>query len=342
MDNGVETEESVKESIHGPRKAAVLMMVMGEDYTAKAFEQMTQKEIGDLVLEMSSVGQIVPELLETVAKEFVEKFEGESRMFIETDAFVANVIKQTLGADAADAFLSDLEKKKLDLPFNWSRNINVKILAGYMEGEHPQTIAMLLAHMPPEISSEILMTLPEGSKGDIAMRIAKLGQISEEIVRDVDWALKYELSGAVGKAGKAGGLQVLVDIINGVDKSTEDAVMDFVEEDDLKLANDLRDLMFVFDDLIDIDDMAIREVLKKVEGQELTFALRTASEEMKDKIFSNLSKRAGEMLKDDLETMGPVRLAEVEEAQQAIVRAAKELEAAGTIVLRKGKDDVLV
>ncbi len=165
----------------------------------------------------------------------------------------------------------------------------------------------------------------------------------EDVVRDVDRALKKELSGAVGPGGKAGGLQVLVDIINGVDKSTEDLIMEHVEEDDAEMANDIRNMMFVFEDLVSVDDRAMREILKKVEGQQLTYALKTATDEMKEKIFSNLSQRAGEMLKDDLDTMGPVRLAEVEEAQQAIVRAAKELEADGTIALGgKGKEDVLV
>jgi len=137
-------------------------------------------------------------------------------------------------------------------------------------------------------------------------------------------------------------LQVLVDIINGVDKATEDMVMEFVEEDNPEMANDIRNLMFVFEDLTSIDDIAMREILKKIESQQLTYALKTATDEMKERIFSNLSQRSGEMLKDDLEAMGPVRLVEVEEAQQGIVRAAKELEADGSITLGKGKDDILV
>jgi flagellar motor switch protein FliG len=172
----------------------------------------------------------------------------------------------------------------------------------------------------------------ESAGPEKVFQFATLGQISEDVVRDVDVALKRELSGAVGPDGKAGGLAVLVDIINGVDKSTEDAVM----------ANDIRNLMFVFEDLTRIDDTAMREILKKVEGQQLTYALKTATDEMKEKIFSNLSLRAGEMLKDDLDAMGPIRLTEVEKAQQAVIRAAKELEADGTITLGKGKDDVLV
>lgn len=330
------------ENIPGARKAAIFLMAMGEEYATRAFGKMNETEISEVVYHMSSIDNITPEMLKVVSLDFVDKFEGESKMIVESDAFIKNIVNKTLDGKEASAILEDLEKKKQDKPFIWSRNINVGTLAGYVEGEHPQTIAMILAHMPSEISSEIMMSLPEDLKGDIALRIARLGQISEDVVRDVDRALKLELSGAVGPGGKAGGLQVLVDIINGVDKTTEDAVMEFVEEDNPEMANDIRNLMFVFEDLTNIDDTAMREILKKVEGQQLTFALKTATDEMKEKIFTNLSQRAGEMLKDDLDAMGPVRLAEVEESQQAVVRAAKELEADGTITLGKGKDDVLV
>lgn len=330
------------DNLTGCQKAAVFLMAMGEEYATLVFEKMNEQEISDIAFEMSKIGHITPEMLKAVSLDFVENFEGESKMIVEGDAFIKSVVRKTLKEKEAKAILEDLEKKKQDKPFIWSRNVNVGTLAAYVEGEHPQTIAMILAHMPGEISSEIVMSLPDEQKGDIAMRIARLGQISEDVVRDVDKALKYELSGAVGPGGKAGGLEVLVDIINGVDKSTEDSIMEFVEEDDAEMANEIRNLMFVFEDLNSIDDTAMREILKKVEGQQLTFALKTATEEMREKIFSNLSQRAGEMLKDDLDAMGPVRLAEVEEAQQAVVRAAKELEADGTITLGKGKDDVLV
>ena len=329
-------------NLTGTQKAAIFLLAMGEDYATQVFEKMTEQEIADIAFEMSQIEHITPEMLRAVSLDFVDRFEGDAKMIVEGDAFIKSVVSKTMDETNAKAILEDLEKKKQDKPFIWSRNVNVGTLAGYVEGEHPQTIAMILAHMPAEISSEILMNLSDEQKGDIAMRIARLGQISEDVVRDVDKALKLELSGAVGPGGKAGGLEVLVDIINGVDKSTEDTVMEYVEEDDAEMANEIRNLMFVFEDLTNIDDTAMREILKKVEGQQLTYALKTATEEMKEKIFSNLSQRAGEMLKDDLDAMGPVRLAEVEEAQQAVVRAAKELEADGTITLGKGKDDVLV
>ncbi|MFO7886250.1 MAG: flagellar motor switch protein FliG [Desulfobacteraceae bacterium] len=331
------------EKMTGPQKAAVFLLSMGEDYSSEVFSRMNDNEIRDIAFEMSNIDFITPDMLAVVSMDFVEKFEGETKLVVEGESFFKKVISSSLDEEKANAIFEDVENRKRDLPFAWSKIVNIATLAGYVEGEHPQTIAMVLAHMPSEIASEILMAIPEDKKGDIALRIAKLGQISEDVVRDVDRALKYELSGAVGPGGKAGGLQVLVDIINGVDKSTEDIIMEQVEEDSAEMASDIRNMMFVFEDMVSIDDRAMREILKKVEGQQLTYALKTSSDEMKDKIFSNLSQRAGDMLQDDLDTLGPVRLVEVEEAQQAIVRAAKELEADGTIALGgKGKDDVLV
>lgn len=329
--------------MNGAQKAAVFLIAMGEDYASKVFGTMNETQMSTIALEMARIDEITPEMLEVVSKDFVVKFEGDLKMLIEGESFLRQVVTRSLPGDRAHAILEDLAKKRRAKPFVWSKDVNIATLAGYIVGEHPQTIAMILAHMPSEIASEILMTVPDDKKGDIALRIAKLGQISEDVVRDVDEALKTELSGAVGPGGKVGGIQVLVNIINGVDKATEDIVMEQVEEDSQEMADDIRKMMFVFEDMVAIDDRAMREILKKVEGQQLTYALKTATEEMKKKIFSNLSQRAGEMLKDDLDSMGPVRLAEVEEAQQAIVRAAKELEADGTITLGgKGKDDVLV
>jgi flagellar motor switch protein FliG len=330
------------EKITGVQKVAIFLLTKGEEYTKKVFERMNDDAIGEIGVAMSRIDHITPEMLKAVSLDYIERFEGETKMIVEGEAFLKNIISGTMDKEKADAVFEDLEKKKQETPFIWSKKVNIGTLASYMEGEHPQTIAMVLAHMPSEIASEILMSVPDEQKGDIALRIARLGTISEDVVREVDKALKYELSDAVGPGGKAGGLQVLVDIINSVDKATEDSVMEHVEEDNAEMANEIRNLMFVFEDMVNLDDTAMREILKKVEGQQLTYALKTATDEMKDKIFSNLSQRAGDMLKDDLDAMGPIRLVEVEEAQQAIVRAAKELEADGTITLGKGKDDVLV
>ncbi|MCA1795161.1 MAG: hypothetical protein LC660_15065 [Desulfobacteraceae bacterium] len=190
------------ENIAGPQKAAIFLLAMGEDFASGVFEKMNDQQISDVVFEMSKITNISPEMLKAVCIDFVERFEGDTKMIVEGDSFIKNVVSRTMKGDQAKALLDDLERKKQDKPFIWSRNVNVATLAGYVEGEHPQTVAMILAHMPAEISSEILMSLPEEKKGDIALRIAKLGQISEDVVRDVDRALKTEMSGAVGPGGK--------------------------------------------------------------------------------------------------------------------------------------------
>ncbi len=339
----VTKNELIYSKLTGVQKSAVFLLAMGEEYATKVFREMSEAQIKNIAAAMANIEKIPPEVFSALSEEFISKFNGETSLVIGGESFVKKVIGNVLDDAKKQEILEDLEDRKRDVPFVWSRDINVATLASYVKEEHPQTIAMILAHLPSEIASEVLMTIPEDRKGDISLRIAQIGQVPEEIVRDVDEALKAELINLGGAGGKIGGLQVLVDILNGVDKGTEDAVMEMIEEEQAEMASDLRDMMFVFEDLVRIDDRAMREILKKVEGQQLTYALKTASEEMKDKIFTNLSQRASEMLNEDLEVMGPVRLAEVEEAQQGIVRAAKELEADGTIVLGgKGKEDVLV
>ncbi len=327
----------------GAQKAAVFLITMGEEYASKVFTRMNDDEIREVATEMSQIDKITPEVLAAVSENFVTTFEGETSIVVEGESFLKNVMDRALDNDKAKALFKDIEDRRRDMPFVWSRNVNTTILANYIEGEHPQTVAMILAHLPSEIASDVLVSMPEDRKADIALRIAMLGQVPEEIVRAVDDALRSELGNIGGSGGKVGGLSVLVDILNGVDKATEDIIMELIEEEQAEMAGDIRSMMFVFEDLNRVDDKGMREILKRVEGNQLTLALKTASEEMRQKIFANLSQRAAEMLSEDLEVMGPVRLAEVEEAQQAIVTAAKELEAEGSIVLGgKGKDDILV
>ena len=327
----------------GPRKTAIFLLAMGEDYASRIFRRMSNAEIKKVASIMSEIDNITPEELDAVSMDFIECFEGDMKLVVQGESFSKKVIGNTLGEEFATSIFDDIEAEKRDLPFDWSRKVDTHALASYIEGEHPQTIAMILAHLPSDIAAEIMNSIPDDQKGDIAMRIVHLGQVPEEIVRAVDEALKSELSTIGGSGGKSGGLQVLVDIINGLDKSSEEVIMETIEEEHAEMAADIRAMMFVFEDLVRVDDKGFREILKKVESSQLTLALKTASEEMQEKIFKNLSGRAVEMLKEDLEVMGPTKLSEVEEAQQSIVAAAKELEAEGTITLGgKGKDDVLV
>ena len=337
-------DELEPSKLTGAQKTAIFLLAMGEDYTTQFFKQMDDDEIRKIASEMSEIDHITPQIMTAVMEDFISRFEDETSLVVGGESFLKSVIGRTMDRDRAANIFSEIEDRRREVPFIWSRNVNPSVLAAYLEQEHPQTIAMVLTHFPYDLASDILMAMPDERKGDIALRIANLGQVPEEVVREVDQALKSELAALGGKSGsKSGGLQVLVDIINGVDKATEDLIMESIEEQNADMANNIREMMFVFEDLARVDDRGMREILKKVESQTLVLAMKTASEEMKQKILSNLSARAAEMLAEDLEVMGPVRLAEVEEAQQVIARAAKELEAEGTIVLGgKGKEDVLV
>lgn len=331
------------QSLTGPEKAAIFLMIMGVEYAASIFETMSEPEIRKIAELMSEIAEISPEVQSAVIEEFLTDFESDGKLMIEGNTFFKNVLGKSMEKDKAAKIINDLENKKLEQPFLWCQNIDTSALASQVIGEHPQTIAMILSYMPSEIASEIMAAVPDEKKGDIGLRIAQLGQIPGEIVRDIDQALKNSMGDKQG-AGKikAGGMQALVDILNDADKATEDIVMETIEETNEDMSKAIRKMMFIFEDLLSIDDRGIREILKKVETSQLVIALRTASEEMKQKMLSNLSSRAAEMLKEDMEVATPVRVSEIESAQQEIIRAAKELEAEGTITLGGGKDDELV
>jgi flagellar motor switch protein FliG len=329
-------------NLSGPQKAAIFFLSMGEEFSSELFKRLSEDEIKKVASCMAEINQIPLDALNGVLREFVDNFDDEGRLNYKGEVFLKTVIGKSMDKNEASSIFKEIEDRKLGLPFVWSRDVDTETLKGHIEGEHPQTIAMILAYLPSEIASDILGGLPEEKKGDIAIRIAQLGKVPDEIVREVDKTLRAKVSDFGHTGPQAGGIDTLVDILNNVDRATEDIIMESIEEEHSELANQIRGMMFVFEDLARVDDRGMREILKKVESQQLVLAMKTASEEMKEKILSNLSSRAAEMLLEDLEVMGPVRLAEVEEAQQNIVRAAKELEAEGTIVLGKGKEDVLV
>ena len=330
-------------NLNGPLKAAIFLLTLGEERSSEIFKRMSEDEIKRVATKMAEIEQIPPEALNEVMDEFVSNFDDQNRLVIKGDAFLKNVIGKTTDRATAESIFREIEDRKHGLPFVWSRDVDVTTLISNIEGEHPQTIAMIMAYLPAEISSEIMMSLPDERKGDIAIRIAQLGKVPDETVREVDKALHARISDMGGSSAEAGGLDTLVDILNSCDRSTEDIIMETIEDDHGDMANDIRGMMFVFEDLSTVDDRGMREILKKVESQQLVLSMKTASEEMKQKILDNLSSRAAEMLLEDLEVMGPARLSEVEESQQGIIRVAKELEAEGTIVIGgKGKEDVLV
>ncbi len=327
----------------GPEKAAVFLLSLGEAEASQIFKKLSDSEIKQVATAMSAIKKVPPNVADKVAEEFVGRLGKKDNLNVGGQTFLKSVMGNAFEQKQATKILRSLKMEKGGMPFEWSHDVDAALLKDQIMAEHPQTIAMILAHLPSEKASEILSMLSDDKKGDIAIRIVKLGQVPSEIIREVDETLRKELSKIEASTAEVGGIDAVVDILNNLDRSSEDLIMETIEEEHSEMASEIREKMFVFEDLNKIDDRGMREILKKVENQQLALAMKTASEEMKQKILGNLSSRAAEMLVEDLEVMGPVRLTEVEEAQQVIIRAAKELEADGTIVLGgKGKEDLLV
>jgi len=331
------------EKLTGSQKAAVFLLLMGEEFSSQIFKKMDENEIGKLASKMAEIQHVPPAVMTKVITEFADGMEDD-RVMVKGDTFLKTLTDLGLDDVRAKAIYKEIDRGKKDTPFNYLDGMEAKDIINIISGEHPQTIALILVYLKPRRAAEVLSGLPKETQTTLATRIAEIDRVPGEVVKEVDDALRKELTGRSGSGSgkKMGGISCLADILNEVDKETEENVLSTMEEERGDIVEEVRQLMFVFEDLIKVDDRGMREVLKQVESQQLSIALKTASEEMQDKIFGNLSQRAGEMLKEDIEVMGPVKLSEVEMAQQAIIRVARELEAEGKIVLAKGTEDVLV
>lgn len=326
----------------GPQKAAIFLMMMGEDYTSELFKKLEPDEISRLVAQMSEIKYVPQDDLRRIMEEFLKKSESSGQLMVEYETFLKKV-EGSLGKEKARAVYRELEKNRQGDPFSYFESIDSNLVVDIIKGEHPQTIALILAYLEPTRSAAILSGLPEQIQAEVAVRIVRMEQVPTEIIQEVDRVLQKEVRGLSDSGTRdVEGTTILANILNEIDKTSEEQIMTKLEEDDEQLAEEIRQLMFVFEDLVKVDDRAFREILKHVDRQELAVALRTASEGVKEKIFNNLSERAGDMLREDMEDMGPVRLSEVEEAQQKILRISRQLEDEGKIVLWRGGEDVLV
>jgi flagellar motor switch protein FliG len=330
-------------NITGPQKAAIFLLMMGEDYTSEVFRKLEPDEITKLVAHMSETKAVPQEILLRIMEEFLHSVESEGQLMVEGESFLKNVVDGSLGKERARAVYKELEKSKKNVPFGYLDGIDSSIVVNLIKGEHPQTIALILGTLPPDMAAEILSGLPEQIQVDVAMRIVRMEQVPKEVIQEVDQMLQKEVRGLGDSSSRdVDGTTALADILNEIDKSSEEHILSSLEEEDEQMAEEVRQLMFIFEDLSKVDDRGFREILKHVDKQELTLALRTASEELKEKFLSNMSERAREMLQEDMEIMGPVRISEVEQAQLKILKAARQLESEGKIVLGRGKEDTLV
>ncbi len=322
--------------LNGYQKVAIFLLSAGEEFTThfmKTLDKQTIRKIGQC---MSEISNISTDVLDEVMDDFLQTYNQTDTLMISGKEFFANAVRETLGEGDSDI---ELQKK----PFENLVHLSPEQLTTAIRAEHPQTIALVLSYVSDRKAGEVLQLLPEDIRIEVAYRLTDLGDVPMEFVRELDQTIQKNLVAAGTDSREFNGIEALASILNQVDGTTEENIMAHLEKQDSDLAQSVRQKMFVFEDLMEFDNKNFREILQNVDSQVLIKALKTSSEELKEKVFQNLSQRASEMLKEDMEVMGPVRLRDVEQAQQEILAAAKRLETEGRVVFPgKGKEDVLV
>jgi flagellar motor switch protein FliG len=325
------------ERLKGAQKAAILLLSLGEEASSVILRNLNKDEIKRVSMHMAEIHRVEKDVSDELLQEFASGFHEDGRISIPGNHFLRNLLPTVLGNDEANDLMAGIEHEKAKVPFKYVKDIDSKVLANFIRNEHPQTITIILAHLGHEKASQVIHGLPESLQFEVVNRIAQLEMVPPDLIRDVDEVLEKELL-ALGRDSQRilGGVATVAQILNYSDKRTGENILQSLEERDEDLADRVRKLMFVFDDLAAVNDQGIRELLKEVSNEDLTLALKTASDELKGKIFKNLSKRAAEMLVEDLSIMGPARLSEVEGAQQNILTVARRLEKEGRLVLVAG------
>ena len=329
--------------LNGLGKVAILLMVMGEEFTANVFKHMQEKEVRAIGEQMAGMNNVEPKAISSVLNEFMKNIKGGAIMGGSGESFFERSVSKAFDPKKANSFLVNVKTDGSTSFFDQLESLSPAMLVNFLSSEHPQTIALIFSNLDKQIAAEAIKLLPEGIQDEVIMRIAKLDTVPDAIVNEVHEILSKQVSD-VGKVGPKvmGGIEVAAEILNQVDRKTEQAILDKIEEEQEDLAEEIRQSMFIFQDLINLDDRSVRALLKEVSNEELTLALKTASESLQDKILGNLSQRAAEMLKEDMEVMGPVKISEGEQAQQSIIKTARRLEEEGKVVLGgKGGEELV-
>ncbi len=342
----VKAEAVEYEALRGFEKAAILLNYLGKDAMRVLLKGLDDGDIRKLLNVMQKYRVVPVNVTKKVLEEFYELVsESQDYIFSEQPAS-KDAIVEALGEERARGILGgvNLNSGSGGRTLESLEMVDAKSLSTFLVNEHPQTVAVVLAHLEPEKKGEVLKRLPDALQAEVVLRMANLDHVAPELIAEIDAVLKRELSSmSTVEQAALGGVQPVAEMLNVMDKNTETSIMSRLEEKDPLLAEEIRKLMFVFDDIVKIDDRGIQSLLKEVPNDKLLLALKTASEEIKNKIFKNISGRAAEMLREDLGSMGPSRLSDVEGAQQEIVNVARRLEAEGKILIaRGGSEDALV
>ena len=329
--------------LSGRQKAAALLITMGTEVSAQVFKHLNEEEIEALTLEIANTRRITPEERQTVLDEFYQLALARDYISQGGIEYARDVLTKALGDDKAIDVINRLTASLQVRPFEFVRKADPTQLLNYLQGEHPQTIALILSFMPAEQGAAIISSLPPELQIDIAKRIASMERTSPETIREIEKVLEKKLSTLVGQDYTAiDGLETVVQILTRVDRGTERTFLESLEMQTPELAEEIKKRMFTFDDIVLLDTRAVQRVLREVDNKDLALALKVANENVKELIFSSVSKRFAEMLQEDMEFMGPVRLRDVEEAQQKIVGIIRRLEESNEIVYSRGGDQVIV
>lgn len=331
------------QALSGIQKAAILMISLGSENSAKIVQHLSEQEIEQLTLEMANVRKVSAEQRDQVIEEFHQMCMANDYISQGGLDYARDVLERALGEQRAMEIITRLSSSLKMRPFDLVRRTDPKQLLSFIQGEHPQTIALIMTHLPPDRAAVILSSFPQERQADIVKRIALMGRTSPEVLKEIEKVLERKISSlAPTDYTTSGGIQSVVDLLNRSDPGTLKTVMDSLEMEDPELAEQIKKQMFVFDDIVILDDRGVQLVLREVETKDLALALKATNPEVVQKIQSNMSARAAQMLKEDLEFMGPVRLREVEEAQQRIVKVIRKLEESGAIVISRGGSDEIV
>jgi flagellar motor switch protein FliG len=330
-------------NVSNREKIAVLMVALGNDIAAEVYKVLDDTAIELITLEIANLRKITPELKLDVMKEAQEILMAREFMARGGVDYARDVLERALGPERAQNLLTRITASLQVRPFDFMRHTDAQQVLGFIQGEHPQTIALILSYLDAPQAAMIISGLPAVMQAEVAKRIARMDRITPEVLREVERVLERKLSTVMGQDFTlAGGIDAVVTIINSADRTTERNIMEYLEENDPELAEEIKKRLFVFEDIIRLDDRSLQRVLREVDMKELGLALKGATEELRVKFFKNMSKRAAEMLQEDMDYMGPVRVKDVEESQQKVVNEVRALEEAGEIVVASGGEDELV
>jgi len=333
----------VADKLTGKEKAAILLIALGQDISKEVFKYLESEEIEELYLQIAKTTKVSSEMKDRVFEEFNELMLAQQYLAQGGITYARELLQSALGESKAVEIITKLKSSLQVRPFDFIQKTESEQILNFIQGEHPQIIALIVSYLPANKAGEIFRNLPEEKQIDIARRIASMERTSPEMIREVERVLERKLSTVVGQDyTSAGGLDTLIEMLANVDRGTEKTIIESLSETDPELAEEIRKRMFVFEDVILLDDRAIQQVLKSVESKDLSLALKGSSEDVSEKVFKNMSKRAADMLREDMEFAGPVRVKDVQEAQQRIVNVIRKLEETGEIVIARGGEDEMI